>query len=104
MYQFAVPVFREGFGVVYVGRTTDLRRRWREHLTRGQRKDGGQVKYGLVDCGVRRDTDAALKALRKNARIVYTVLPGPENCANRDVLEMALCARFAPPFNIKSER
>jgi hypothetical protein len=94
----------DGYGVVYVGRTTALLERWRGHLSRGERKDGGQVKFGLVDCGLYNDTDTALRALRTHARILYVVLPGPANCANRDVLEMSLCARFAPPFNIKSER
>ncbi len=94
----------DGYGVVYVGRTTNLRQRWRGHLTRGERNDGGQVKYGLVDCHIAPDTEAALQRLRARARIIYTPLPGAENCANRDVLEMALCARFGPPFNIKSER
>jgi hypothetical protein len=94
----------DGFGVVYVGRTSDLRRRWRLHLSRGQRKGGGQVKFGLKDCDVAADIESALQKLRENGRIVYTELPGREHCANRDVLEVALCARFGPPFNIKSER
>lgn len=95
----------DGFGVVYVGRTTNLAQRWRGHLSRGERKDGGQVKYGLVDCGLHPDDpDSALRALRTHARIYFVVMSGPENCANRDLLEMSLCARFAPPFNIKSER
>jgi hypothetical protein len=94
----------DGYGVVYVGRTANLQQRWRGHLTKGKRKDGGQVKNGLKDCGCEPDEESALRALRAHARIIYTTLPGPENCANRDVLEMSLCARFGPPFNIKSER
>jgi len=104
-YEFTVePVTDDGFGVVYFGRTSNLLQRWRGHLSRGERKDGGQVKFGLVDCGLYDNPDAALHDLRAHARIMYVVLPGPANCANRDVLEMSLCARFAPPFNIKSER
>jgi hypothetical protein len=104
-FQFTLPdLSGEGYGVVYVGRTTNLCQRWRGHLTRGKRKDGGQVKYGLIDCEVEADIDAALRLLRKEAKIIYTVLPGPEECANRDILELSLCARFGPPFNIKSER
>ncbi len=94
----------DGYGVVYVGKTGNLHWRWRGHLGHGQRKDGGQVKFGLVDCQVAPDLEFALEQLRENARIIYTVLDGPDQCANRDVLEMSLCARFAPPFNIKSER
>ena len=62
------------------------------------------MKYGLADCAYAEDEDQALIALRAHARIIFTVLDGPENCANRDVLEMSLCARFGPAFNIKSER
>ena len=104
-FEFSVPAFTEdGYGIVYVGRTSNLRQRWRGHFCRGQRKDGGQVKYGMVDCGVADNCDSALRELRKHSRIIFTVLDGPEHCANRDVLEMSLCARFAPAFNIKSER
>src|SRR5260221_2717460 len=94
----------DGYGIVYVGRTTNLRQRWRGHLSKGERKDGGQVKYGMVDCGFSPDCDLALRDLRQHARIIYTALSGSENCVNRDILEISLCARFAPPFNIKSER
>jgi hypothetical protein len=104
-FEFTLPDFTgDGFGVVYAGKTANLGHRWRGHLGRGKRKDGCQVKYGLVDCQVAPDLELALKQLRENARIIYTVLDGPDQCANRDVLEMSLCARFGPPFNIKSER
>jgi hypothetical protein len=104
-FQFSLPTLRDGYGVVYVGRTGNLRQRWRGHLSKGDRKDGGQVKFGLLDCALHTDPLTALRALRQNGRIIYTtLLSGPENCANRDVLEMALCARFGPPFNIKAER
>jgi hypothetical protein len=72
-------------------------------LSHGERKDGGQVKYGLKDCGVEPDIEMALRRLREQAKIVYLVLSGPDECANRDILELSLCARFGPPFNIKSE-
>jgi hypothetical protein len=58
----------------------------------------------MLDCDVYSDSKDALRALREHGRFCYTILTGFENCANRDVLEMALCARFGPPFNIKSER
>jgi hypothetical protein len=104
LLEFVVPVLLDGYGVVYVGRTGNLLKRWRGHLTKGERNDGGQVKFGLLDCALHTDPISALRVLREHGRFVYTTLPGPENCANRDVLEMALCARFGPPFNIKSER
>ena len=104
-FEFRVqPFLPDGYGIVYVGRTSDLEDRWRGHFSRGERKNGGQVKFGLMDCGLHSDPDEALRILRAHARIIYTVLPGIENCANRDLLEMSLCARFAPPFNIKAER
>lgn len=105
LFEFSVPaITNDGYGVVYAGRTTNLRQRWRGHLSRGSRKDGGQVKFGLLDCGIEATPDAALQRLREHARITFTVLNGPDECANRDLLELSLCARFAPPFNIKSER
>jgi hypothetical protein len=103
-YEFTLPPLGDsGYGVAYVGRTSNLAQRWRGHFSRGERKDGGQVKYGLFDCGIHLEIDLALHSLRNHARLIYTVLPGAANCANRDILEMSLCARFAPPFNIKSE-
>jgi hypothetical protein len=104
-FEFTVEAITDdGFGIVYVGRTSNLFQRWRGHLTSGERKDGGQVKYGLVDCGLERDVEAALQKVRSHSVFIYAELSGPEHCANRDVLEMTLCARFGPPFNIKSER
>ena len=103
-FQFTLTALADGYGVIYVGRTTNLWQRWRGHLSKGYRKDGGQVKFGLLDCALHTDALTALRALRTHGRFIYTALPGSENCANRDVLEMALCARFGPPFNIKSER
>jgi hypothetical protein len=104
LFQFTLPVLADGYGVVYVGRTGNLRQRWRGHLSKGDRNDGGQVKFGMLDCALHTDALTALRELREHGRIIYTTLTGPGNCANRDVLEMALCARFGPPFNIKSER
>ena len=104
-FEFTVPDHTgDGYGVVYIGRATKFCQRWGGHLTTGARKRGGQVKYGLMDCGLYRDEATALRALREHARIIYTALPGPGQCANRDILEMSLCARFGPAFNIKSER
>lgn len=104
-FEFTIPELTiDGYGVVYVGRSANLAQRWRGHLTPGDRNKGGQVKYGLADCEFEADLTRALQALRENARIVYTVLSGPDQCANRDILECSLCARFGPPFNIKSER
>ncbi len=104
-FEFTVPeLIGDGYGVVYVGKATKLPQRWNGHLIKGERKRGGQVKHGLIDCGLFADELAAISAVREHAKIAYTVLSGPEQCVNRDVLEMALCGRFGPPFNVKSER
>jgi hypothetical protein len=103
-FEFTLPDLMDGYGVVYVGKSSNLCQRWQGHLTPGKRKDGGQVKHGLIDCGLARNEESALRILREHARIIYTELSAPEHCANRDMLEMSLCTRFAPPFNIKSER
>ncbi len=91
-------------GVVYAGRTTALAERFRGHLLPGKRKDGGQVKFGLMDCGLCHSEDDARSLLHREATIVGLPLPGPKETVNRDLLELTLCARFCPPFNLKSER
>jgi hypothetical protein len=48
--------------------------------------------------------EGVLRYLREHGRIVYHILPGPENRANRDIIELTLCSKYKPPFNIKSER
>jgi hypothetical protein len=98
------PATPDGLAVVYVGRTTNLAQRFRGHLTLGKRKDGGQVKYGLWDARVCLDEATALSFLREHGRIVYRILDGAEQTVNRDIIELSLCARHRPPFNIKSER
>lgn len=104
-FEFSVSdLTNDGYGVVYIGRTSNLWQRFRGHLTPGEPKDGGQVKYGLLNSGIAPDEQAALRTLREHARIIYSELSGPEHCANRDLLELSLCVRFGPPFNIKSER
>jgi hypothetical protein len=100
-------ITEDGHGLFYVGKTKNLGQRWRGHLTIGARRHGGQVKHGLIDCGLyggEQGEGNALKFLRQHGRFVYCELPGEENCANRDILEISLCARYMPPFNIKAER
>lgn len=104
-FEFSVfPVPACEHGVLYAGKTTDLKRRVRLHLSRGKVKDGGQVKFGLMKCGLYRLEDDALRAMRGHGRIVYTELAGRDHAVNRDVLELTICALCASPFNIKSER
>ncbi|MEK7469881.1 MAG: hypothetical protein AAB074_21140 [Planctomycetota bacterium] len=63
-----------------------------------------QVRAGLVKSGFCVDRHLALDFMLQHAVIRYRELTGDEHAANRDLLELSLCARFAPPFNIKSER
>ena len=46
----------------------------------------------------------AVHWMLENAQMVLHDLNGPEQTANRDIVEVTLCARHMPPFNIKSER
>ena len=39
-----------------------------------------------------------------HATIAFRILNGIEHAANRDIIEISLCAKFMSPFNIKSER
>jgi len=104
-FEFSVSALPDStHGVVYAGKTTDLKRRSRLHLSRGETKDGGQVKFGVLNSNLFSSEDDALRAVREHGRIIYTELSGSDHVVNRDVLEIILCARFAPPFNIKSER
>lgn len=61
------------------------------------------MQYGLVKCGKCQDRPAAVTFMLDHASLAYCVLDGDENVANRDILEVALCALFRAPFNIKSE-
>jgi hypothetical protein len=104
-FQSTLPDLKgETYTVVHVGRTTNLRERWRTLLTRIKGEDGTQAIAALIYCKVAADTEAALRLLRKEAKIVYTILSGPEECANREFLELSLGCRFGTPFNIKPER
>jgi len=90
--------------VVYVGKTTGLAKRFSDHLRGGGRSTANQVLCGLVDSECLPSIDEALRTTKRDATIIYCELPGDENTANRDLLEHRMCADFAPPFNIKSER
>ncbi len=104
-FEFTVKrALPNGYGVVYIGRTSKLKQRFRAHLSLGNRIASAQVKHGLVDCGLFSNQKKALSYLRRKGLIMYHELPGEKNCANRDVIEVSLCSSFKPPFNIKAER
>jgi hypothetical protein len=97
-------VLPNGHMVAYVGRTANLLDRIQGHFSLSGKSTLAQVQYGLVNsrtCSTRSD---AVRFMLENATLVYSVLEGPSNVANRDVIEVALWAKYMTPFNIKSER
>jgi len=84
--------------VVYVGRTTNLKQRFCAHFRIGKRIASAQVKYGLMDCEIVSDKNdnkcqsSAISFMRMHGRIAYFVLSGPEETANREIIELSpLC-------------
>jgi hypothetical protein len=78
-FEFTLAAIPEShLGVVYVGRTTRLAERFRGHLLPGKRKDGGQVKFGLLDAGVHQNESEALTYLHRYGKIVCYRLPGTD--------------------------
>lgn len=93
----------DGRMVVYIGRSANLLDRIQGHF--GIREDStlAQVRKGLQRSGICSDPKEAVRFMLEHASLAYTVLEGPVNVANRDVIEVALWAKFMTPFNIKSE-
>lgn len=93
----------KGMMVVYVGKTANLAERLRLHVSATtNRTTTAQVRWGLEDAGLG-DDRPPLHTVLAEAVVLYHKLDGDEHVANRDLVEYALCARYAPPFNIKSE-
>lgn len=90
--------------VVYVGKSTNLCKRFKSHFSGGKQTTTTQVRDGLKNSGICTGIEEAISLMFQQACIFYHVLHGVEHTANRDLLELSLCAKFAPPFNIKSER
>jgi hypothetical protein len=97
-------VSQEGLIVAYVGRASNLNQRLQWHFSGAKKNTAAQVQHGLVNSGICDSLESAIHFMLNHAVIAYRELPGVENTANRDLLELSLCAQFAPPFNIKSER
>ena len=102
------------FDVLYVGKTSNLSRRLPLHF-RESAKSGNQVIRGM--CEVKRSTFSKQRDwLLKNCTLYFNKLQFDEEtgdgyfrstesrAADRDLLELSLIAKFAPPFNIKAER
>jgi hypothetical protein len=93
-----------GHVVAYVGKASKLLQRFRYHFVSTEKNTTTQVRFGLTKSKIADGAKEALRLMEEKAVIVYHELHGVEHTANRDLLELSLCARFAPPFNLKSER
>jgi hypothetical protein len=90
--------------VAYVGRTSNLLSRLQLHFHATEKSTAAQVRKALVSCGYVESPELALDFILQNGLIVYRILEGDDNVANRDIVEVALWAKYKCPFNIKSER
>ena len=108
--------------VVYVGKAANLRARIKGHLSTHVRATTNQVLRGLVGGPHTAITSAALERARSvlqklgsvhlvehfhpNELIDHRTAAEIGEClvAERDLLEIKLIAKYAPPFNIKAER
>jgi hypothetical protein len=93
----------DGRMVVYVGRSANLLDRIRGHFGLGENSTLTQVRNGLVNAKICKNNRDAVLFMLAHATLAYTELDGPINVANRDVIEVALWAKYMTPFDIKSE-
>ena len=94
----------DGRMVMYVGRSANLLNRVKGHFGRSKKTTLAQVRDGLKNSKTCSNRPHAVRFILKHGTLVYAVLDGPTNVANRDVIEVALWAKYMTPFNIKSER
>jgi hypothetical protein len=99
----ALPSPIEGHFVAYVGRSASLSHRLRLHFHATKKTSTAQVRKALEGC-LHLKGHAARDFMLQHATVAYCRIPGDENVANRDIIEVALWAKFCTPFNIKSER
>lgn len=109
--------------VLYVGKAANLRSRLKNHLNTRDDSTTSQMLRGIasqaVYHGEEPDVQSALDHIQKVATIYFYTLGhaneqrhdprgvddvGESFAADRDLLEIKLIAKFAPPFNIKAER
>ncbi|MDX6767537.1 MAG: GIY-YIG nuclease family protein [Candidatus Methylacidiphilales bacterium] len=115
----ANPLRKGAGGVIYVGKTSNLKKRLKGHLSENVRATTNQVLRGLSgqsSHGVSKShLHRAKHLLSKWGAVFYlehkhddeiTTLKnnGISLVADRDLLEIKLIAKYAPPFNIKAER
>ena len=93
----------DGRMAIYIGRSANLLDRIQGHFGLSKVSTLAQVQFGLYKSGMCSSRAEAVLFMLKDATLAYTVLDGPINVANRDVIEVALWAKYMTPFNIKSE-
>lgn len=93
----------DGRMVVYVGRSANLLDRIQGHFGLRENSTLTQVRNGLVNAKICKNNRDAVLFMLEHATLAYTELDGTINVANRDVIEVALWAKYMTPFNIKSE-
>jgi hypothetical protein len=87
----------------YVGRSANLGDRLRLHFHATKNTTSAQVRKALEACRNLKP-HAAIDFMLNHATVAYCTIPGDKNVANRDIIEVALWAKYRTPFNIKSER
>lgn len=109
--------------ILYIGKAANLQDRLKNHLNLRDDSTTSQMLHGLasqaVHHGEERNVKTALAHLQAKAQIIYYELghddeaendPREDNdvgesfAADRDLLEIKLIAKYAPPFNLKAER
>ena len=122
-FSYRATPFTEGSDlVIYVGKASNLHGRFKSHLSVNPEATTNQVLRGLVGkakADIDKDAlEVALEHLREHGTIYYRehyhkdelITPDPLHgagkslVADRDLLEIMLIARYAPPFNLKAER
>ena len=93
----------EGYIVAYVGRSSNLAHRLPLHFHATRNTSAAQVRKALEEC-LHLDAPAARDFMLQHAVVAYCPIPGDQNVANRDIIEVALWAEYTTLFNIKSER
>jgi hypothetical protein len=99
-----LPSATKAHFVAYVGRTSNLLSRFKLHFHATKKTTAAQVRKALIECGFVKNTRQAIDFILQHGLIVFCRVPGNENVANRDIIEVALWAKYRCPFNIKSER
>jgi hypothetical protein len=98
-----LPHARPRWFAAYVGRSSNLRNRLPLHFHNSKNTTAAQVRKAVEEChGL--NSRAAVNFMLDHAMVYYCPMPGKRNVANRDIIEVALWAKFRTPFNIKSER